>query len=260
MAASSRPRTVVGFEAIELAVPDVETAASSMETILGVASEVAPGGSTRARSFALQNVRLDLREVDSPGDGEGRIDRFTLRTESGRLEIGRRSLDARGLSEVDVLPALPPAKEATAHPEEPIDPAAVHALDHLVIRSQDVDATRAFYGSVLGLRVLFDREFPDFGARLCMCRVGDAVLEIAGSLGESVIAGKKKDSESAGPRDQLWGITWRVGDADAAWERLTALGVSLSSVRKGRRPGTRVFTVRDQTCGVPTLVIEPPGS
>jgi hypothetical protein len=28
-------------------------------------------------------------------------------------------------------------------------------------------------------------------------------------------------------------------------------------VRKGRKPGTRVFTVQDGTCGVPTLMLEP---
>jgi len=36
-----------------------------------------------------------------------------------------------------------------------------------------------------------------------------------------------------------------------------AAGLDVAEVRLGRKPGTRVFTVRDKTCGVPTLVLEP---
>ncbi len=31
----------------------------------------------------------------------------------------------------------------------------------------------------------------------------------------------------------------------------------VDEVRKGRKPDTQVFSVRDGTCGVPTLVLEP---
>jgi hypothetical protein len=49
-----------------------------------------------------------------------------------------------------------------------------------------------------------------------------------------------------------------VPDADAARARLLDAGVDASEVRAGRRPGTRVLTVKSGTCGVPTLLIEPP--
>jgi hypothetical protein len=32
----------------------------------------------------------------------------------------------------------------------------------------------------------------------------------------------------------------------------------VSEVRDGRKPGTRVFSVRDGTCGVPTLILRDP--
>jgi len=54
----------------------------------------------------------------------------------------------------------------------------------------------------------------------------------------------------------LWGMTWRVADADATRERLTQSGVDVSEVRSGRKPGTRVMSVRSSTCGVPTLLLE----
>ena len=57
--------------------------------------------------------------------------------------------------------------------------------------------------------------------------------------------------------DRLWGLSWRVPNADAARARLAAEGVDVSEVRPGRKPGTRVVSVKDGTCGVPTLLIEP---
>jgi hypothetical protein len=50
--------------------------------------------------------------------------------------------------------------------------------------------------------------------------------------------------------DQLLGLGWRVADIDAT------AGLDVSEVRAGRKPGTRVMTVRDGTCGVRTLMLE----
>ena len=37
---------------------------------------------------------------------------------------------------------------------------------------------------------------------------------------------------------------------------LAAAGVEVSEVRTGRKPGTRVLTVRSSACGIPTLLVE----
>ena len=39
-----------------------------------------------------------------------------------------------------------------------------------------------------------------------------------------------------------------------------AAGLDVSEVRAGRKPGTRVLTLRDGTCGVPTLLLERGGA
>ena len=54
----------------------------------------------------------------------------------------------------------------------------------------------------------------------------------------------------------MWGLSWRVADIDATRARLVAAGIDVSEVRAGRKPGTRVMSVRDGTCGVHTLVLE----
>jgi catechol 2,3-dioxygenase-like lactoylglutathione lyase family enzyme len=117
-----------------------------------------------------------------------------------------------------------------------------------VVRSPDADAARALYGDGLGLRLALDREFPQWGARLLFFRVGGLTVEIAAELA----GGPATDGG-----DRLWGLSWRVRDADAARARLLAAGFDVSEVRAGRRPGTRVLTVRDGTHGVPTLLLEP---
>jgi catechol 2,3-dioxygenase-like lactoylglutathione lyase family enzyme len=136
---------------------------------------------------------------------------------------------------------LPPA--AIAGKRE----AAVSGLDHAVVESTDPAACKALYGDGLGLRLALDREFPQWGARLMFFRAGDITVEIAARLGAA-------PSE----RDKLWGLSWRVPDADAARARLADAGLDVSEVRTGRRPGTRVLTVKSGTCGVPTLLLEPP--
>lgn len=134
--------------------------------------------------------------------------------------------------------------------------AAVHALDHVVLQTTDGDAVKALYGDGLGLRLALDKEFPDWGVRLMFFRVGGVTVEAAAVLSGANAAkvlpgGVATDSGT----DRLYGMSWRVPDLDAAHARLTAAGVNVSDIRTGRRPGTRVFTVRESTCGVPTLVL-----
>jgi catechol 2,3-dioxygenase-like lactoylglutathione lyase family enzyme len=143
-------------------------------------------------------------------------------------------------SPAELLPQMPALGDAAA---------AVFALDHAVVRTSDAEAARTLYGDGLGLRLALDREFPQWGARLLFFRVGGLTVEIAAELGAA---------PASDPGDRLWGFSWRVRDADAARERLVAAGFDVSEVRAGRRPGTRVLTVRDGTHGVPTLLLEPP--
>lgn len=145
------------------------------------------------------------------------------------------------LSKPDALPLVAPSGASDA---------AVSALDHIVVRTADVEATRAFYGDKLGLRLALDRTFQNRGVRLLFFRVGGVTVEIASSLGAA--------PDPTVP-DRLWGLAWQVPDADAARARLAEAGIAVSAVRDGHKAGTRVFSVDGQTHGVPTLVIEPVG-
>ena len=120
---------------------------------------------------------------------------------------------------------------------------ALHALDHVVVRSADLTAALALYGTAMGLRLALDTRVA--GTRMLFFRVGGVTLEIV------------EDPSLAGA-DQLHGVAYRTSDLAAAHDRLVAAGFSLSEPRAGHKPGTEVFVVRDQTHGVPTLVLRDP--
>jgi hypothetical protein len=56
---------------------------------------------------------------------------------------------------------------------------------------------------------------------------------------------------------RFWGVAFQCGDIKAEHARLSAAGVALSEVRKGRKPGTRVATIKSHCLGLPTLLLEP---
>jgi catechol 2,3-dioxygenase-like lactoylglutathione lyase family enzyme len=127
----------------------------------------------------------------------------------------------------------------------PVSAAPITALDHVVVATADAERAAALYGARLGLDMALDRSNPDWG-RLMFFRCGDLIVEVVHRPG--------KDTED---NDKLWGMSWRVADADATRERLLGAGIDVSEVRAGRKPGTRVLSVRNGTCGVPTLLVEP---
>jgi catechol 2,3-dioxygenase-like lactoylglutathione lyase family enzyme len=118
-------------------------------------------------------------------------------------------------------------------------------MDHVVIGTADPERAAALYGARLGLDMALDRSHPEWG-RLMFFRCGDLIVEIAHRPGK----------EPADAPDRLRGICWRVADVDATRARLVEAGVDVSEARPGRKPGTRVMTVRNGTCGVPTLLVQ----
>ena len=125
--------------------------------------------------------------------------------------------------------------------------ASITAMDHVVIATADPERAAALYGARLGLDMALDRSHPDWG-RLMFFRCGDLIVEVVQRPG--------KDAAADTAHDKLWGLSWRVADIEATRARLTAAGVDVSDVRTGRKPGTRVLTVRNGTCGIPTLLVE----
>ena len=114
-----------------------------------------------------------------------------------------------------------------------------------MISTEDPERAAALYGARLGLDMALDRSHPDWG-QLMFFRCGDLIVEMV----HRPVAGADQN------HDKLWGLSWRVADIDATRQRLIGAGIEVSEVRTGRKPGTRVLSVRNGTCGVQTLLLE----
>jgi catechol 2,3-dioxygenase-like lactoylglutathione lyase family enzyme len=173
--------------------------------------------------------------VAPPAEGEA-DDGAGAKRSYRTLELSLRA--TRGLSVLAVE-----RQDTAALRGGPAEAASANALDHVVVRTAEPDAAIALYGAGLGVRLALDRVLGT--TRMLFFRVGGVTLEVVHDAG-------------ATERDAFHGLAYRVGEIEAAHARLAKLGFSLSEVRAGNKPGTRVFTVRAGTSGVPTLVIWDP--
>lgn len=119
-------------------------------------------------------------------------------------------------------------------------------VDHVVIHTSDAQRAVANYAGRLGLDLRLERNAPQWGSHMLFLRCGSSLLEVVEPTG---------DKAHTGP-DAVWGVAWRVPDLDAVVSRLSGAGIDVSEIRDGRKPGSRVCTVRDERFGVPTLLIE----
>lgn len=191
---------------------------------------------------AAAALRARGLEPSDPADGLGRDERTGAERRWRNVFLPPSA--TRGVSMI-VIEHRSPADALPAAVPFVGEAAAVAGCDHVVVQSADADASRALYGDALGLRLALDRTFEDWGVRLMFFRTGHLTVELAARL---------EQTDTSAP-DRFWGISWRVPDIDAAHARLVAAGFDVSEIRIGRRPGTRVATVRAETHGVATLVI-----
>jgi catechol 2,3-dioxygenase-like lactoylglutathione lyase family enzyme len=235
--------------------------------------------------FRLSNMSLEILSTGSAGEAGERISAAIERDGPGLASVVfevsgidryRTELTRRGLSPGPVedgsagdgptgtrrawrsfrLPdedcagvrtfCLEPGGEAeAASPAWAGSEGTISGLDHIVIETADPTRALAHYGARLGLRLALDRSNPQWGTRLIFFKAGDLVVEVMHRL-----AGGTRPAN-----DRIFGVCWRTEDIDAAHRRLTGAGLSLSPVRAGRKQGTRVFSVKDGTLNVPTIIL-----
>lgn len=247
------------FDSVQLGADDPERAVSSYATLLGLAPIRLHSGAWR---FQLDRGAV---EIDAGPPGLRSL-RFGAGEEVGRALAGS---DLRGL-EVRLTPvvasgdlAVGAAGRFPGRAEEPggaederrsgltvrdtfVAADCIHAIDHVVVRSSDLQSALAVWRDRLGVRLALDREFPARGLRMLFFRSGGVTLEFVGVLGSADATGG----------DALDGIAYQVRDLASCITRLRAAGLEVSPDREGFKGETRVATVRSGTEGVPTLLIE----
>ena len=273
---------IIGFDHVVIAVRDIAVGVAAYEMLLGrKASTPHEKDGVASALIATSNLSVELMAPVGKSDGAARL-RAALEDGGEGLkslvfavadiEQIHRRCERVGLKPEEIRLGPPASSRQTggrleaggpmwrsfrANSErthgvrlfflqraEPLKPEIgnVTGLDHIVIRTPDAERAAALYGARLGLDIRLDRDV--MGRRLMFFRCGDAIVEII------------HDRALSDGRDKLWGLSWRVANADAERARLAAAGLEVSEVRAGMKTGTRVFTVRNGTCGVPTLMVE----
>ena len=225
---------------LELMAPNgFSVAADRIRNVIKISGEGLASICFRVADIAKMHRRLDrlalkpdpIAEVESRDAASGALLRWKRTRATTELTRGVRTFflelaDERPLS-------------AT------ISAAEILELDHVVVSTEDSERAAALYGARLGLDMALDRSHQDWG-QLMFFRCGDLIVEVV----------KRPVAGSDQAHDKLWGLSFRVADIDAARTRLLAAGIDVSEVRAGRKPGTRVMSVRAGTCGVHTLLLE----
>jgi catechol 2,3-dioxygenase-like lactoylglutathione lyase family enzyme len=286
-AAREGRRLIHALDHVVIAVRDLDAGIAAYRKLLGRPPGwrgEAGGDGTATAGFPLANVTAELIAPAGDGPGADRL-RAVLDTqgeglaslafavddvEGAHRRLARLGLDPEPVTAGESADAATGARrrwrrtraataathgvrmflierDAPVPVPPPAAPDGVSGLDHVVIRTPDPERAAALYGARLGLDMRLDRSNPAWGARLMFFRCGDLIVELAHDLAAGV---------SAGP-DHLWGLSWRTASPAATRGRLRGAGVGVSDLRPGRKPGTQVFTVRDGTCGVPTLMLQP---
>lgn len=265
---------ITALDHVAVAVRDLSAAIDAYRRMLGVVPDLEPGDGAERAWFRFPNMALELIAPSGPGGAGDRLraqleehgeGMWLLCFATPDIEDAARLLSRRGIG---VQPMGPPTQAvrldradtgglqmflrpaAPIHISPPTGAGPVAGLDHVVVGTTAVDRALAIYGAKLGLDLRLDRANEKWGARQLFFRAGDAVVEIGASLKTS----PKADGASDAP-DRFGGLAWRVTDPEAAQARMAAAGFDVSEVRIGRKPGTKVFTVRDAPGGVPTLML-----
>jgi catechol 2,3-dioxygenase-like lactoylglutathione lyase family enzyme len=222
------------------------------------------GSGAKRAWFWLDNIGLEVIAPDGEGASGDRVraqldaageGMWLVALTSDDLEADTRLCERRGLTDPGrteratifrpettggIMVALMGFPRLPSQAKGPIA-----GLDHVVVRTANIDRAVATFGGRLGLDLRLDRANEAWGARQLFFRVGDGILEFGASL---------KHPPSDAP-DSYGGLAWRVADPPAAAAGIAAAGFDVSEVRPGRKPGTHVFTVRDAPAGVPTIML-----
>ena len=228
---------VQAFDRILVGVVDLPSAAQQYAQLLGVPPYQPPQleGVKEQVWFGLGNTVMQLESTEL---GENRIQGLVLATPDAGA-VPERYTNPLGL-ELALCDG-----SATAHFREAQPQAADLLVDHLVLRTSDATACVALFSEKLGIRLALDKTVPEWGGRMLFFRAGKLTLEVIESQKEA----------AAG--NTFWGIAYQCRDIDQTSQRLGQAGVTVSGIRDGRKPGTRVATLKSHDLGIPSLLLEP---
>ena len=118
----------------------------------------------------------------------------------------------------------------------------VNKVNQLVIQTKAPDFIKDIFERKLGIRLALDKTFNEWAGRMLFFRLGGVTLE--------VIEGKDIEQNT-----KYFGIGWHAENYNKCYNKLIDDGFSLSEIRKGRKEGTLVSTMKEPILNIPTILI-----
>lgn len=207
-------------------------------------------GPDDSHTWALPNARLRLSagsdNVVYFGSDDAAATARLLTRRGLQLEDTACGPRVRGLPVGVTADSVPPGVSTTG--------TGIDAVDHLVFVAADRDHAIALFGASLELNFRLAQAIPGVTEEDPAAAVTQLFFRRDRLVVEVLAMPDAVEPVS------FWGVAWRAADLMRSRELLCDNGFDVSEIRAGRKPGTRVCTVRDRTLAVRTLLIEHSGS
>jgi catechol 2,3-dioxygenase-like lactoylglutathione lyase family enzyme len=225
------------FNRIIIAVPDLAAAVAQYETLLGGSAFSCTVRGAPAAWLGLSNTVLELvQDAVETSVIRGLVLSSVSAQEDDQPLVNPLQLD---------IHVCDGQKTDNFRRRQPGAQSDGLLVDHLVLRTTDAQACIELFARQLGIRLALDKSAPAWGGRMLFFRTGKLTLEVIASDSDQVTD------------NSFWGIAYQCPDLELACSHLGARGVEVSEIREGRKPGTRVATVKSHCLGIPTLLVEP---
>lgn len=229
---------VSSFDRIVIAVPDLADARDQYSRLLGIVPCQRTESAGRPTVWAgLPNTVIEL----VPGGEEPARIRGIIFSDASTGPIPAPVNNTRQL-DIALCDGSATAEFRRHHRQAQADSLRV---DHLVLHTGDADGCIELFANQLGIRLALDKTVPQWGGRMLFLRAGKLTLEIIES------------DRQLPQQDSFWGIAYQCSDLEQMARELGERGVELSAIREGRKPGTRVATLKSHCLGIPSLLVEP---
>ncbi len=213
------------FSRIKICSAQAETLRDDMAILFGA----------HAGIFQLGNTEIDVvdAKAESLGERMAVIGGLTVHAKSQGVPADCRGLDI-------AVTEQHPRDVVRLRPSEP----GIQLVDHVVLQTNDADDCIRLFRDELGARLALDQTVEEWGGRMLFFREGAMTLEVI------------EHSSKRPKQDFFWGICYRCSDIETTRLNLISRGVSISEIREGRKPGTRVASIKSHVGGVPSLLLE----
>lgn len=126
--------------------------------------------------------------------------------------------------------------------EKKISDAMIKSVNQVVINTGNPDGVINLFEKNLKIRLALDKTFKEWSGRMLFFRIDGVTIEVI------------ENDKIQGSAD-FYGIGWHTDDFKSCYRNLIDKGFDLSEIRKGRKPGTLVSTLKNPMLGIPTILI-----